>query len=554
MEEQFKFLFSDILPPARSKQENVTMKAQKTLRGFLFLFLGTVVLFLVACGGASRSAGGGFVPTPPPPPPEEPEPPPPMPTFDDVPWPVDPAMARTLMEGSELDMTPEAIRASVVERHQDSTSGTGRGGTFGEVPGEVPGEFLGVDFVDLDFNNFEYQAVMVDYDFDTEVPLAQWRGQGQIGDVTTDVLGYGGWLEHTLFAVMGEVTRGEDGMVAGGQIDSLVFGSPTATNPTSGSGLWTGVMVGVDVSDTDALGNAIQGEAEITIRDFLNPTVDVGFSNVFDLAAGTSRLDMSWQDIPLTSGEFHLSEANNDWIDGYFYGPNHEEVGGIFNRNLIRGAYGAKRHPPMPTFDDVPWPVDPAMARTLMEGTELDMIPEAVRARVAERSGASTGYGGSFGEGLPGGLGSSGLDHFIDSEHQAVMVDHVGDTDVPLAQWRGQGQSGDATTDVFSYGGWLEHTFFAVWGEVTRGEDGRIAGSEIGSSVYGSWTGTNPTSGSGRWTGVMVGLDVSDTDARGNVIQGEAEITISDFLNPTVGVGFSNVFDLAAGTSRLDMS
>ena len=81
MKEQFKFLFSDVLPPARSKQENVTMKAHKTLRGFLFLFLGTVVLLLVACGGASRSAG--VVPTPPPPAPEEPEPP--MPTFADVP-------------------------------------------------------------------------------------------------------------------------------------------------------------------------------------------------------------------------------------------------------------------------------------------------------------------------------------------------------------------------------------------------------------------------------------------------------------------------------------
>ena len=32
-------------------------------------------------------------------------------------------------------------------------------------------------------------------------------------------------------------------------------------------------------------------------------------------------------------------------IRGSFYGPSHEEVGGVFDRNLITGAFGAKRAP-----------------------------------------------------------------------------------------------------------------------------------------------------------------------------------------------------------------
>ena len=248
------------------------------------------------------------------------------------------------MEGAELDMTPQAIRTSVVEDHFESPEDTW-GSTILDSFGEFPSE----RFYDFDFSKFEYQAVMLDAVGDTDVPLAQWRGQGQIGDATTDIFGYAGWLEHTLFAVWGEVTRGEDGRIAGGEIGGHAFGGWTRTNPTSGSGLWTGSMVGADVSDTDARGNMIQGDAEITISDFLNPTVDVDFSNVFDLAAGTSRLDMSWQDMPLTLGSFRRSEEDDqheliELIDGRFFGPNHEEVGGIFKRNLIVGAYGAKRH------------------------------------------------------------------------------------------------------------------------------------------------------------------------------------------------------------------
>ena len=33
----------------------------------------------------------------------------------------------------------------------------------------------------------------------------------------------------------------------------------------------------------------------------------------------------------------------SDRISGQFYGPNHEEVGGVFERNMIVGAFGAKR-------------------------------------------------------------------------------------------------------------------------------------------------------------------------------------------------------------------
>ena len=173
------------------------------------------------------------------------------------------------------------------------------------------------------------------------VSLAKESGRVPVENETVDVLGYGGWLEHSYFAARTHVIKG-GGSEGAGTSFSFVLGNATGTNPTSGSGTWEGVMVGVDVSETDARGNPIQGDAAITIGDFLNPMVGVGFSNVFDLEAGTTRPDMTWQDIPLTDGSFQ-SGSGSDQIKGQFYGPNHEEVGGIFERNLILGAFGAKR-------------------------------------------------------------------------------------------------------------------------------------------------------------------------------------------------------------------
>ena len=49
--------------------------------------------------------------------------------------------------------------------------------------------------------------------------------------------------------------------------------------------------------------------------------------------------DLSWSSVPLRSGTFRASG-----LVGHFYGPNHEEVAGIFNRDeIITGGFGAKR-------------------------------------------------------------------------------------------------------------------------------------------------------------------------------------------------------------------
>ncbi len=84
-----------------------------------------------------------------------------------------------------------------------------------------------------------------------------------------EILRYGGWLDHSVFAVhSGTLTDGEPethGYAVERIIRSYSVGVPEATNPVSGSVSWIGVMVAADVSQTDAAGNFIQGNATLTV-------------------------------------------------------------------------------------------------------------------------------------------------------------------------------------------------------------------------------------------------------------------------------------------------
>ena len=153
---------------------------------------------------------------------------------------------------------------------------------------------------------------------------------------------YGGWLDHGYFMLLrGTIEVGD------AKVDTFVsfsIGDAAGTNPAAsgGSGTWTGVMVGADVSDTDARGHVIQGDARLRIDDFSDPGLDVDFTNVHDLDAGSARKDMGWRNLSVSGGAFTSGSGENR-IQGEFYGPDHENVGGVFERDRILGAFGAAR-------------------------------------------------------------------------------------------------------------------------------------------------------------------------------------------------------------------
>ena len=175
--------------------------------------------------------------------------------------------------------------------------------------------------------------------------------------------GYHGYLEYGTFGVLRgllcsiEDSCSESSQGAGWSLStrSYSYGQYPGANPTGmGSATWTGVMTGLDVKrfePDDAIGwlfggvrldettRWLFGDARIDIDDLSNPDVDVSFTGVRDVKAGTARPDMAWNDLSLTNGAFNDGQT----ISGMFSGPTQQEVGGVFDRDGITGAFGAKR-------------------------------------------------------------------------------------------------------------------------------------------------------------------------------------------------------------------
>ena len=198
---------------------------------------------------------------------------------------------------------------------------------------------LSASEVEFGGSALDYQAVASH----RGVSLAEGRGETSIAGTSIDYNAYGGWLQHSFFVI-------EAGKVAGGLLEgtpiiySYSVGDAPNTNPAAagGSGTWRGIMIGADVSNAATRGHLIQGDAEITIADFNSPQANIAFTQIYDLNSQTERGDMSWSGIQVTAGGF-ASGADEDSIEGRFYGPNHEEVGGIFERDQVLGAFCATR-------------------------------------------------------------------------------------------------------------------------------------------------------------------------------------------------------------------
>ena len=149
---------------------------------------------------------------------------------------------------------------------------------------------------------------------------------------------YGGWLDGNVFGFRRiEVIEGSDRAV---YFASYSFGKANGSDPSGmGPATWSGVAVGIRRNDRIP----IQGTATIDIDDLDAPDVDVSFS-FRELPGGTTTADR-WDNLSLNNGTFTdgISTGGGRYIEGTFYGDNHEEVGGIFRTLNLYGAFGARR-------------------------------------------------------------------------------------------------------------------------------------------------------------------------------------------------------------------
>ena len=201
------------------------------------------------------------------------------------------------------------------------------------------------------------------------VSLAKKEGRLRHGMGSTHYRSLAGWMEHGLFLVTARETSAHGSTMVDYEV--LSIGDSSGTNPAApaiGSATWSGTMAGFVESaasgDPAAPGDGdsfVDGDARITLPGLATgapATVDVLFSNIVDRGTGARRADMAWDGVRLTDGAFGSPEviapilaSDTDirgksigtGIYGRFHGPGHEEVGGVFRRDGITGAFGAGR-------------------------------------------------------------------------------------------------------------------------------------------------------------------------------------------------------------------
>ena len=182
-----------------------------------------------------------------------------------------------------------------------------------------------------------------------EVTLAQLSASGRHGDTNElyEYRGYGGWLEHSAFMVQFHKTTNagdaEFQVFSDSELSLLTahsFGKTGTKNPTAPAS-WNGVMVGATKSD----GHVVHGTASIKLMiDSPNDLNDlyVSFDDIKNFNTNTDAATpaINWPPIRLENGVFAAADGS---IRVNFYGDNLEEVGGIFDKENIIGAFGGVR-------------------------------------------------------------------------------------------------------------------------------------------------------------------------------------------------------------------
>lgn len=274
----------------------------------------------------------------------------------DVPWPVDAARARALtgatmptfteadawaaqqkiVEGADSFLMTDVLAVSevtgqVVAYAPVTCEMASCSGSLGTVPFTTGLDDLAVTQPDYK-TRYRSEPVGELHGFRFEQTVG--RDTDRLSRLPAVVKAGGGWLDYSGFAVWGTVSEAQVWMPGAVSLGEATGGTPQSM----GTATWKGGMVATDTSPTQLAGTVIAGTATITVELDNDPAVDVAFTNMHNLNAGVPRDDLAWTGLALQAGRF-----GDDTIDGRFYGPEGEEVGGVFQRDQMIGGFGARR-------------------------------------------------------------------------------------------------------------------------------------------------------------------------------------------------------------------
>ena len=154
--------------------------------------------------------------------------------------------------------------------------------------------------------------------FDVEALVARML-RGDFADVQ------GHWLDDSVFVIAEETV-------------AVAFGGAEGTNPIgTGGAVWTGSEVAMDTGRVSVL-MAMPGSRSTILRGRTLTSLCAALT--MNVAAGGTVLQR--EDIPVVQGAFQARDPGGS-VDGQFYGSGHGEEGGVFERDVLLGAFGESR-------------------------------------------------------------------------------------------------------------------------------------------------------------------------------------------------------------------
>ena len=283
-------------------------------------------------------------PTPPPPPPPRPPVSPPSPP---PPAPPPPDAARFNIQHGDNVNTVEQILKSIdaddalkpylgghVLSYTKYPRATGNKAPIREQHG-LPA--TGTDFLDAS----GLAAAFASESFGNVFRRDAGRGNGAGWNLASNIRVFSNWVDGVFFGTSLEGSTIE--------IAPFVLGIPSGVNPAGaeGTAVWTGSVTG---REPDPPIGHLSGNATLTY-DFEAANLDIVFDRLRYYPAGFPPAqevgDMTWDDLPVSSGSFGNCSGSGNCIRGRFFDDNNgnaaESVGGVFRHGELRGAFGAHR-------------------------------------------------------------------------------------------------------------------------------------------------------------------------------------------------------------------
>ena len=304
------------------------------------------------------------------------------------------------------------------------------------------------------------------------------------------------------------------------------------TSPTASVARWNGVLQAEDISDSRWRGSQVSGDVSISVHLAPEPAVNVEFSNLSDQGSGRALESISWTSIPVSKGNF-VAEDGANLLQGVFAGLDGTSVAGIFQWDGLSGGFAASNMSRAVPF----LPVGQSSPDAVGEDVQLQVsVPslDAQRGIIGSIAEVSTI------EGLLLGARPEDPAGMI----QGVRIEQLQLADLPI---------GGVASDVNGLGGWLEEGYFGAAGIYRADEDlvqHRWASAAL---MVGTGSSSNPPDVSATWTGEMVGIDTSGLATDGNLVRGDASISLRTATYLLATVSLTGIVDQASGRTRPDM-